>query len=341
MVIASGHDQYTKSNRNACPMTTRRTISAVIPTYNSACYLAEAVASIRSQTLPVEEIIVVDDGSADDTPTVVAGLGPDITYIRQTNAGPAAARNRGIAAARGVLIAFLDADDIWTADKLERQTAALDRHPELALVAGDMAETDRAGHIIVPSVLARHGLEFETLRGAPIPNALARLLHTNFIPTGTVLVRTGILRELGGFNQAIRYGEDLELWARIASRHAIACLPDVLMLRRKHDDNVTGHSLRLHADLVEVMRSLRGSCATAMREQDVDPDQIVASALNELGYWLFDHGDIDGAREAFSASLRERMTSRGLAYRLATILPKSLVSRLRRTKQRLTGTDLT
>ncbi len=238
------------------------------------------------------------------------------------------------------MIAFLDADDTWVDSKLELQLAALDRYPELALVAGDMAETDSTGNVLVPSVLARHGLKegFDRLMGAPVPNGAARLLQKNFIPTGTVLARTRVLRQLGGFNTSIRYEED-ELWVRIAARHAIACLPEVLMMRRKHGENVTGHSLQLQIDLVKVMRSLRGNCASELRRQGVDPDRMVANALNDLGYWHFDHGDTKGARTAFLGSLRECITARGAAYSLAASLPQALSIRLRHAKQRLSNRE--
>ena len=165
------------------------------------------------------------------------------------------------------------------------------------------------------------------------------MLQKNFIPTGTVLARTRVLRQLGGFNTSIRYGEDLELWVRIAARHAIACLPEVLMMRRKHGENVTGHSLQLQIDLVNVMRSLRGNCESELRRQGVDPDRIVADALNDLGYWHFDHGDTEAARTAFLASLRECVTVRGAAYSLAASLPQALSIRLRHAKQRLSNRE--
>jgi len=115
----------------------RRTpsISVIIPVFNGAAFLAEAMASIRAQQIPVSEIIVVDDGSTDETAAVVAVLGKDIRYVYQTNQGPHAAQNTGLALARGNVIAFLDADDRWTADKLNVQLPLLlsDLHPEVVL----------------------------------------------------------------------------------------------------------------------------------------------------------------------------------------------------------------
>src|SRR5262245_39908172 len=100
-------------------------VSVVIPSYNSAAYLPAAIDSVLAQTARDLEVIVVDDGSTDDTPDVVARYGPPVRGIRQANAGVAAARNRGIAEARGRYIAFLDADDTWEPVKLERQLGEL------------------------------------------------------------------------------------------------------------------------------------------------------------------------------------------------------------------------
>ncbi len=274
------------------------TISAVIPAYNSAAYLAEAIASVRAQTRAVNEIIVVDDGSRDETSSVAERLG--VRCLRQPNAGPSAARNLGIREAGGEWIAFLDADDQWTPDKLDRQCALLLHSPALVLIASDMAEVDARGNTILTSVQARHGLRtrFEQLAGLPIPHALRALLEKNFIPTGTVLVRRDVLLALGGFNATIRHGEDLELWCRIAARHAIACLPEVHMLRRRHGANATDRTGAMLADLVSVMRALAADCPEMLCAEGLRPEALIARALNDLGYWHFDQARMREARAA-------------------------------------------
>ena len=107
-------------------------ISCVIPCYNGERFLGAALDSVIAQTLPPAEIIVVDDGSTDgSTADVAANYGSRVTYLRQDNAGPAAARNRGLACARGDFVAFLDADDLWHQDKLARQAVRFEARPEL------------------------------------------------------------------------------------------------------------------------------------------------------------------------------------------------------------------
>ncbi len=110
-------------------------MSVIVPMYNAVRFIAQAIASIRSQTVPVGEIIVVDDGSTDDGPGVVAAV-PGVTLVRKPHSGIGDTVNAGVALARGDLIAFLDADDRWLSDKTSLQIAALDRDPALAMVFG-------------------------------------------------------------------------------------------------------------------------------------------------------------------------------------------------------------
>src|SRR6185503_2024667 len=117
-----------------------RDVSAVIPAYQAAAFLADAVESVLAQTEPVGEIVVVDDGSTDGTAAVAASFGDRVRYVRQENQGVAAARNRGVAEARGRLVAFLDADDTWEPEKTARQLAHLRAHPDYAAVYSDLCD---------------------------------------------------------------------------------------------------------------------------------------------------------------------------------------------------------
>ncbi len=314
-------------------------ISAVIPAYNSAAFIAEAISSILKQNFPVYEIIVVDDGSSDDTSAVVQSMSGNIHYYKQENRGPAAARNQGIKMASGNWIAFLDADDQWTPGKIKKQLATLARYPELHLIAGDMAEIDQDNVLVTPSVLAKHQLLTSYLQdqGRPITNALGKLVHKNFIPTGTVLVRRDTLLAVGMFNEAIHYGEDLELWAKIAAYYPISCLPEILMLRRLHGHNATQASAMMLTDRVKVMLSLRKVIYLPLQQQGIKPDQLVADAYTAVAYWYFNLKDYQKARRACLASLRVALTSRALVYGLAACLPISCVMVVKRVKSAVLG----
>ena len=307
-------------------------VSVVIPVYNGAAFLAEAVASVRNQTVRPNEVIVVDDGSTDGTPDVVAALGEGIRCFRRENRGPAAARNRGVAAATGDWIAFLDADDRWPEGKLAAQLDYLREHRDVVLVSGDMGEVDDDGRVLVPSVLARHGqLErFRALNGRHMPAAVRELLAANFIPTGTVLVRRDVLVEVGGFNAYLRYGEDLELWCRIAARYPIACLPQVLMWRRRHGANLSGRELPLLRELARVGEVIRGWGRGVVESQGVDLDRWAAERHTDLGYTLFLRDRNAEARTALLRALRTKLNRRAGRYLVLACLPRPVLAGLRR-----------
>lgn len=309
-------------------------ISVVIPTYNVACFLPQAIASVRAQTCPVTEIIVVDDGSTDDTAQVVASLGEGITYVHQANTGVSAARNRGINMAKGEFIAFLDADDVWLPKKLERQLAVFIGHPEVALVATDRCDIGPGDSVLLTSLFDREGLsgEFTNLAGNPIPLGFRRIIEVNFLPTSSVVVRRAVLDQVGGFATDIRYGEDLELWARIAARYGISCLPEVLVRYRMHDKNSTQSTERLLADMVRVMERIRAWGGEQMHTHGMDPDTIVARRYWDLGYWHFHQGNASRARNALWRSWREAPRLRPLTIIAMSFLPYTLILTLRRQK---------
>jgi glycosyltransferase involved in cell wall biosynthesis len=310
------------------------TVSVVMPTFNRARFLHAAVASIRAQTYRCLEIVIVDDGSTDDTAAVAAALGDEVRYVRQPNAGPAAARNRGIADANGELIAFLDTDDRWLPTKIERQVAVLRRDPAIALVSADMAVEDGDGRRLVESNFERRGLRqfFAELDGGPVPEAPRRLLQVNFINTSTVMVRREVLQATHGFDTRLRYGEDLELWLRIAARHAIACVPTVEEIRVEHETNVTRSIEPMLIGYVRLAEVLREWARDLMPGWGTSANRYVADCLNDLGYWYFSRNRFDDARRVLGQSLRESVSARALLYAAAARMPVPLIEFIRRTK---------
>lgn len=186
----------------------RPSVSVVIPTYNFAAFLPGAVEGVRAQGREDLEIIVVDDGSTDETPAVLEVLAKEnanLRWFRQENAGAAAARNRGVGEARGRFVAFLDADDLWLPGKLAAQFEALAEKPEAAFSYTD--------------VTLRHpnGVDEDLACGVADQPLLLQLLGGNLFATPTVLARRECFEEVGLFDPSLRTGEDWDMWMRLAA----------------------------------------------------------------------------------------------------------------------------
>ena len=208
-------------------------VSVVIPNYNYGRFLAQAVESVREQTLPVKEIIVVDDGSTDDSAEVLAGYGAQIKVIRQRNEGVGAARNCGVQAATGDLVAFLDADDYWLPQKLELQVQRFLAEPDLGLIHCGMQIVDVAGNPLAERLEGREGWLAENLL----------TLKPGVVTTSgsAVMIPRAVFESVGGFdpNRLLHPSEDWDLSYRIACRYKIGFVPEALVQYRQH--GVNGH----------------------------------------------------------------------------------------------------
>ena len=222
-------------------------VSVVLATHDHACWLDGAIDSVRRQTLSEWELLVVDDGSTDDTRAVVQRHATDrrIHYLPGPHLERSAARNRGLAAARGALVAFLDADDRWLPEKLERQLAVLDAEPDVPLCYTIARFVDAAG---APLPIRKPP---RAIAGEVFPV----LMRGNFIILASVLARRRCLAEAGGFDETLPvYAcEDWDLWLRIARRHRLAIVDEELTLYRRHDGN-TGADALLRGGLAVIDR---------------------------------------------------------------------------------------
>jgi len=207
-------------------------VSIVIPTYNRSAYILEALESILAQTYDDYEIIVIDDGSTDDTREV---LGPMIEngtllYVYQENRSPSAARNHGIHLAKGKYIAFLDSDDIFLPSKLEKQVLFLDKNPGIAFVHSWYSKFDDAGNHLGTRDTSRFS-------GWVYPEIL--LTWSVLMAVPCMMVRAEVLAEVGGFDEKVFWGEDLDIWRRITLRYPIDLVPEVLTKVRVHPGNIS------------------------------------------------------------------------------------------------------
>jgi len=204
-------------------------VSVVIPVYNGEAYLAEALDSVLAQTISDWELIIVNDGSSDGTAAILesyAHRDPRIRVITQTNRGLAASRGRAVAAARGELVAFLDADDIWLPAKLERQTAAARQHPQCGIITCDALQFE-GERVRTPSLKEW----YQPGSG----DVLEHLLFGNWIPPSAAMVRRAHLAALTTYDvPPPGYGEDWLMWMQITSVSPVYFLDEVLVRRRIH-----------------------------------------------------------------------------------------------------------
>lgn len=197
-------------------------VSAIIPAFNGGPFLADAVVSILAQNHVPLEVIVVDDGSTDDTAAQAARLGGRVRYFYQPNRGGPAARNQGLRLARGELVAFLDVDDLWTPDKLALQLALLHAHPQVDIVLGHTQLMQ----------LRRDGEGQETF----MPSGAPRLAMS----MGAALFRHEIFSRTGPFDETQRYCEDLDWFMRARENgDHLLVHPEITLYYRRHDRNMT------------------------------------------------------------------------------------------------------
>lgn len=207
-------------------------VSVIIPTYNRKDFLLEAVDSVLAQTYEDFELIVVDDGSTDDTEEVLTSNDERLIYIYQVNRGVSAARNRGIELARGEFIAFLDSDDLWLPTKLQVQVAFMDQHHE-----AEICYTDE--------VWIRHGVRVNPKRkhakysGWIYPHCLTLCI----ISPSSALIRRGFFEEVGTFDPHLPVCEDYDFWLRVTSRIPVFFIPQRLIVKRGgHPDQLSQRS---------------------------------------------------------------------------------------------------
>ena len=218
--------------------TSRSTVSVVIPAHNGAQFVGEALDSVFAQTYRPIEVIVVDDGSEDDTVAVVEAYGPRVQLIRQAHSGPGGARNTGVAAAMGTYLAFLDADDLWPPGKLAAQTAVFEEHPDIDLVFGLVVQFE--------GETAARAIQ----RDPPSAGALPALV------AGGMLTRLETFRRVGPFSSEWRVGEFIDWYARAREMGLTSrVIQQVVLCRRLHDANLGRQDGGSRVDFTRVLRA--------------------------------------------------------------------------------------
>ncbi len=267
-------------------------ISVIIPSYNSAGFIREALDSVFGQTGVPLEVLVVDDGSTDDTQSVLEGYGDRIRVLTQVRGGPYRARNLAASHARGEWLAFLDADDDWLPGKLAAQL-------RLAQGGADLVYTDRLNFGDLSRVKARQSDSVTLHQG----DVFASLLMGNFITLSSVLLRKSTFNELGGFDIARHGVQDWDLWLRYAGTgRTVGLCTDALTRYRIHDQQMTNDLMGRAGDREAVLKkALASPRGTALPSRTAS--QALASVWRLAGWhassenrWLAVHCYVRSAR---------------------------------------------
>jgi glycosyltransferase involved in cell wall biosynthesis len=299
-------------------------ISVVMPCHNGATHLARSTASVRMQTRADWELIIVDDGSTDDSWQVIQQLAasePRIAPLRQPHSGAAAARNKALSSARGRWVAFLDADDTWHPDFLSRMSAALGGRQDDALAYCGWHNIG-AGHEDEPPFVPP---DYET------PDKLAELLCGCRWPIHGAMVSLAAIRKYGAFDPALRSSEDFDLWLRLGCRMPLVRIPEVLACYHFHaGTQVTKNRLRAAADKLLVQRKFLAThpveakrLGRARVREQIEGDMLYRAYEN---YWK---GDLPMARQLFRAVMASGYgNARDWCHMLPALLPARMHSLL-------------
>lgn len=333
-------------------------VSVVIPTYNCAAYIADAIESVLAQSVSPAQLIVVDDGSTDETADAVLPYLGQIQYVRQRNEGVSAARNTGLLHADSPYVAFLDADDVWFPEKLDLQLAFLSAHPKVALVLSDFAIADADGTVCDPRyvkrnypIFERYGLDWgnifankerisrDNLVLPPETDAkdirafwgdvFSFLYLGNFINTSSVVIKRDVLTEIGGFAPQRRTQEDYELWLKIALHSSMGYIDLPLLFSRRRPNQLTSQDemesiVRVSLEVIEEFapdaRRLLG---------DSEVDQRLATKYQLLALVQLGQGQNQLARQSLRRSYSYHRTIRSLLLLVWSYVPSKLGARIR------------
>lgn len=297
-------------------------ISVIMPCFNAEPYLREAVDCVLNQTYPNVELVVVDDGSTDRSGEILESYGERIKVLQQANQGPYPARNYGASHAAGAFIAFLDADDWWTLDCLEKLHAAIEKKPDCAVAYCGWQNIGVAGGRGLPYVPPDYELEDKAVRflraAAPWP------IHA-------ALVRREVFDEVGGFDVNMPTCMDYDLWLKIAVARPITLVPEVMAFYRHHDSGqITSTQWRQARNTWLVKRKfLRNHPEQVAHLSAKEIGNLVNGALLKRGYDNYWRRDLVSAQRIFRMSLlKGGWGPKDLFYLLPALLPAGMYQRL-------------
>ncbi len=320
-------------------------LSVIIPAYNRADMIRGTIDSILSSGLDDFEILVVDDGSTDGTADVVRPLGSPICYLPQDNQGLAVARNNGFAASRGQHVAFLDSDDLWLPGAVPILIRHLDEHKDIPFIFGD-ASMGSPGTGFVSFVETFGGDAFRNLPSREIEPGVRRfdrkpfflqLVRRNVVFLGSLVMRREVMEQVGPFD-AYPYGaEDWHFFLRLALRHEY-CYREGLTVATylQHSSNMTKDRERMNDGFRKALERLLEDPELRGDDRAVTIKQFRRARIYHA-YSAYDRGDYQTARERYLGCLRAGFAWMPFFYWVACQFPPTVVTRVRRLKQKYTG----
>ena len=272
-------------------------VSVVIPTYNRADFVREAIISVQQQDYPDIETVVVDDGSRDDTRAVVSGFGPAVQYLWQENRGVSAARNRGVAASTGDLIAFLDSDDLWLPPKVSAQVACFRTRPDMQACHTDEIWIRRGVRVNERRVHRKQG-------GWQFLASLPRCL----ISPSAIMLRRTLWDRLGGFDETLPACEDYDLWLRLTAVVPVGFLPARLVIKRGgHADQLSRQTAVLDGYRIRALEKALAMPLSAAHRRAVLEQLVAKCGIVAQGARKRHHADRWACYDAKEQQYRQRL----------------------------------
>jgi glycosyltransferase involved in cell wall biosynthesis len=301
-------------------------ISVIIPTYNSGVFIGESIQSVLRQTCTDYEIIVIDDGSTDNTGGVIGNNFPQVRYYYIPNQGAARARNYGIRRARGEFIAFLDADDLWLPEKLEKQLKVFNADQELMLVFTEHRVFDTTGFRKTTFVKKER-----LMKGDVVKN----IFLYSHVALPTVMVRSQVFQEIGYFEESLIAAEDDNLWMRIVLKFRIHLLDEVLVNVRVTEKSLSRTAINLFDGGLKNLYLIENKYPDLRKRLGRANIRRKKSDIYRLyGYFFFSKGDYAMARRYLIQSITFYPQVGSIIYCIFSIFPPSFVEKIKNVKRR-------
>ncbi len=307
-------------------------VSVIIPTYNRAEYVTQAIDSVLAQTYADYEIIVVDDGSTDNTKAVLLPYMDRIRYIYQENAGASAARNTGIKAAKGDWVAFLDSDDEWLPGKLAVQIRAVESHPQLVAHTVNVDLSNYGNHD--QTSFLHCGFPLKDEEGIIKAPLLLHFKHRTIVMPPAVICRKDIVVQAGLFDESLSICEDYDFMCRIALQGSWGYSTRVLAVVHRRPEGIKNLSADRYSDAIKRCSSLIKTHSKLLKNQKLTKRErsvtakLLSSNYRELGQHLLLKEDYKRARESFRLAFHSYLSVKSISWSMVSKLPVSFSKRL-------------